>query len=46
MSEMPSNDAWDIAKSHPLVVNFDYNELLVLTEFTNSKEVPSNLSQS
>lgn len=32
MSETPSNDAWDIAKSHPLIVNFEYNELLILSK--------------
>jgi len=31
MSESPSNEAWDIAKSHPLIVNFEYDELLVLS---------------
>ena len=23
MGETPANDAWDIAKSHPLIVNFE-----------------------
>jgi len=32
MSELPANDAWDIAKSHPLVVNFEYDELLILSK--------------
>ena len=32
MSEMPSSDAWDIAKSHPLIVNFDYDALLILSK--------------
>jgi len=38
MSDMPSNDAWDIAKSHPLVVNFDYDELLVLSKIYNQQK--------
>lgn len=32
MAEMPANDAWDIAKSHPLIVNFEYDELLILSK--------------
>ena len=39
MSDMPSNDAWDIAKSHPLIVNFDYDELLSLSKIYNQQEV-------
>lgn len=31
MGESLSNDAWEIAKSHPLIVNFDYDELFVLS---------------
>ncbi len=31
MGEWLSNDAWEIAKSHPLIVNFDYDELFVLS---------------
>ncbi len=30
MSDMPSDDAWDIAKSHPLIVNIEYDILLGL----------------
>ncbi|WP_299677867.1 hypothetical protein [uncultured Dokdonia sp.] len=38
MSDMPSEDAWDIAKSHPLIVNFDYEELLILSRvYTQQK---------
>ncbi|MBW1297905.1 hypothetical protein [Aquimarina litoralis] len=32
MGETPANDAWDIAKSHPLIVNFEYDELLILSK--------------
>lgn len=32
MRETPANDAWDIAKSHPLIVNFEYDELLILSK--------------
>jgi len=38
MSDMPSNDAWDIAKSHPLIVNFDYDELLNLSRLYKQQE--------
>ncbi len=38
MSRMPSSDAWDIAKSHPLIVNLDYDELLVLSKVYNQQE--------
>lgn len=37
MSRMPANDAWDIAKSHPLIVNFDYDELLILSRVYNQQ---------
>lgn len=37
MGESPSSDAWDIAKSHPLVVNFDYDELFVLSRIFNQQ---------
>ena len=37
MSRSPSNDAWDIAKSHPLVVHFDYEELLILSKIYNQQ---------
>ena len=32
MSDMPASDAWEIAKSHPLIVNFQYDELLLLSK--------------
>jgi len=38
MSDMPSNDAWDIAKSHPLIVNIDYDKLLVLSKIYNQQK--------
>lgn len=28
----PASDAWDIAKAHPLIANFDYDKLLVLSK--------------
>ena len=37
MGSSPSNDAWDIAKSHPLVVHFDYEELLILSKIYNQQ---------
>jgi len=39
MGETPSNEAWDIAKSHPLIVNFDYDDLLILTRTYNQQEM-------
>lgn len=33
----PSNDAWDIAKSHPLIVHFDYEDLLILSRIYNQQ---------
>lgn len=38
MGRMPSSDAWDIAKSHPLIVNFDYDELLILSKIYNQQK--------
>lgn len=39
MSDMPSKEAWDIAKSHPLIVHFDYDELLILSKVYNQQAV-------
>lgn len=39
MTRSPANDAWDIAKSHPLVVHFDYAELLTLSRIYNQQEM-------
>lgn len=39
MGETPTSDAWDIAKSHPLIVNFDYDELLVLSKIYNQQNL-------
>lgn len=38
MSETPANDAWDIAKSHPLIVNFDYEDLFILSKIYKQQE--------
>jgi len=38
MSDTPANDAWDIAKSHPLIVNFEYDELLILSKIYKQQE--------
>jgi len=38
MSDMPSNDTWDIAKNHPLVVDFDYDELLMFSKIYNQQK--------
>ncbi len=37
MGRFPSNDAWDIAKSHPLIVHFDYEDLLILSKIYNQQ---------
>ena len=39
MSAMPTNDAWDIAKSHPLIVNFEYDQLLILSKVYNQQKL-------
>lgn len=31
MGRAPANDAWDIAKTHPLVTSIDYDKLLILS---------------
>lgn len=38
MSDIPADDTWDIAKSHPLIVNFEYDELLMLSKIYNQQE--------
>lgn len=35
----PANDAWDIAKSHPLIANIDYNKLLILSKIYNQQKL-------
>lgn len=39
IGRFPASDAWDIAKSHPLVVNIDYNKLLILSRIYNQQEI-------
>lgn len=38
MGQSPTSDTWDIAKSHPLIVNFDYEELSALSRIYNQQE--------
>ncbi len=38
MSDMPSDNAWDIAKSHPLIVNMDYDKLFILSKIYNQQK--------
>jgi len=38
MQQMPSNSAWEIAKSNPLVSNIDYNYMQMLTDLYNIQE--------
>lgn len=42
MGDFPSNDAWDIAKSHPLIVHFDYEDLLILSRIYNQQKMTYN----
>ncbi len=39
MGRSPASDAWDIAKSHPLIVNIDYDILLILSKIYNQQAV-------
>lgn len=39
MGRSPASDAWDIAKSHPLIVNIDYDKLLILSRIYNQQKV-------
>jgi hypothetical protein len=38
MSRRPASDAWDIAKSHPLIVNIDYDQWVILSRIYNQQE--------
>jgi hypothetical protein len=38
MGDFPSNDAWDIAKSHPLIVHLDYDKVLLLSRIYRQQE--------
>ncbi len=38
MTMNPVSDAWDIAKGHPLIVNFNYDEMLVLSRIYNQQK--------
>ncbi len=38
MSDMPASDTWDIAKNHPLIVDFDYDELLMFSKIYNQQK--------
>jgi len=37
MGLFPANDAWEIAKAHPLMVNIDYDQLLILSRIYNQQ---------
>ena len=39
MGRRPASDAWDIAKSHPLIVNIDYEKWMILSRVYNQQEV-------
>ena len=39
MGRSPANDAWDIAKAHPLIVNFEYDKLLILSRIYKQQEM-------
>ena len=38
MGESPTSDAWDIAKSHPLIVNLDYDALFAISRIYKQQE--------
>jgi len=38
MGRTPASDAWDIAKSHPLTVNIDYEKLIALSRVYNQQQ--------
>lgn len=38
MGALPVNDAWEIAKSHPLIVNMDYDQLLLFSRIYNQQK--------
>jgi len=39
MGRMPVIDAWEIAKSHPLIVSIDYDKYLALSRIYNQQKV-------
>ena len=39
MGRSPANDAWDIAKAHPLIVNIEYDKLLILSRIYKQQEM-------
>ncbi len=39
LGRTPTHDAWDIAKSHPLMVNINYDELLILSKLYNQQGI-------
>ena len=38
MGSSPVNDAWDIAKSHPLIMNIEHEKLITLSRVYNQQE--------
>lgn len=38
MKESLASDAWDIAKSHPLIMNIDHNQLIILSKVYNQQK--------
>lgn len=39
MGESPGSDAWDIAKSHPRIVNIDYEKLYAISRIYKQQEI-------
>ncbi|MEO1627528.1 MAG: hypothetical protein AAFV25_20425 [Bacteroidota bacterium] len=39
MGRRPASDAWDIAKSHPLIVNIEHQKLVALSRIYNQQEM-------
>lgn len=42
MGRSPTNDAWDIAKSHPLIVHLEYEDLLIISKVYNQQAITYN----
>ena len=39
MDRTPVNDAWDIAKSHPLIMNIEHDKLIILSRVYKQQEM-------
>lgn len=39
MGRAPANDAWDIAKSHPLIMKIEHDKLIILSKVYNQQKM-------